>query len=153
MGQARKNIFPTTLASCRLGTLLLDHPAWGQTPNPWRSFIMDIPLLSWEEAEALSKQRRPSVVPHFDESRWLIQERKLVDSRGMATAFIGNHLMLKLIQILASVKKCNALICCREDVVGILKYMMIWKPEWKYSKDLLRRIGWNMVEDATMNPS
>ena len=61
--------------------------------------------------------------------------------------------MLKLIQILASVEKCDALICCREDVVGILKYMMIWKPEWKYSKDLLRRIGWNMVEDATMNPS
>ena len=35
----------------------------------------------------------------------------------------------------------------------ILKYMMIWKPEWKHSKDMLRRIGWSMVEAAIMNPS
>ena len=109
--------------------------------------------MSWEEAEELSKQRRPSVGPHFDESRWIIQERKLVDFRGMVTAHMGNHPMLKLVQILAPVKKCDMLICCREDVGGILKYMMVWKLEWKNSKDLLRRTGWSMVEAATMNPS
>ena len=92
-------------------------------------------------------------MPYFNESGWLIQERKLVDKRGMATTLMGNHPMLKLVQILAPVEKCDVLICCREDVVGILKYMMIWKLEWKHSKDLLRRIGWSMVEAATMNPS
>ena len=71
----------------------------------------------------------------------------------MATALIGNHPMLKLIQILMPVEKCDVLISCREDVVGMLKYMMIWKPEWKHSKDLLRRLGWSMVEVAAMNPS
>ena len=55
MGQAWKNIFPITPMSYRSGTLPLDHPAWGQMPNPWWSFITNIPLLSWEEAEALSK--------------------------------------------------------------------------------------------------
>ena len=43
----------------------------------------------------------------------------------MATTLMGNHPMLKLIQFLAPVEKCDVLICCREDVVGILMYMMI----------------------------
>lgn len=141
LGKAWKNIFPITLASFRMGILPLDHPAWGLTPNPWWRFITDLPLLSWEKAKVLSKQRRPSVVPHFDESRWIIQERKLVDFREMVTAHMGNHSMLKLVQIPAPVKGCNVLICYREDVVGILKYLMIWKLEWKSSKDLLRRLG------------
>ena len=101
----------------------------------------------------MSKQRRPSVVPHFDKSGWIIQERKLVNFRGMAIAHMGNHLMLKLVQILALVKSCDVLICCSEDVVGILKYMMVWKLEWKNSKDLLKRIRWSMVESAIMNPN
>ncbi|XP_023926428.1 uncharacterized protein LOC112037832 [Quercus suber] len=37
--------------------------------------------------------------------------------------------------------------------MGILKYMIIWKLEWKHSKDLLRRLGWSMVKGAAMNPS
>ena len=40
-----------------------------------------------------------------------------------------------------------------EDVVGILKHMMIWKLEWNHSTELLRRLGWNMIEAATMKPS
>ena len=71
----------------------------------------------------------------------------------MATALMGNHPMLKLIQFLVPLEKCDVLISCREDVVGMLKYMMIWKPEWKHSKDLLRSLGWSMVEAAAMNPS
>ena len=50
-------------------------------------------------------------------------------------------------------EKCDVLMSCREDVEGILKYMMLWKPEWKHSKDLLRSLGWSMVEAAVMNPS
>ncbi|XP_050254456.1 uncharacterized protein LOC126700356 [Quercus robur] len=38
-----------------------------------------------------------------------------------------------------------------EDIMSILKYMMIWKPEWMGSKDFLRRMGWSMVEEAMMN--
>ena len=79
MGPVWKNIFPITLESRKTRIIPLDHPTWGLTPNPWWSFITEIPLISLEESEALSKQRKPSVVPHFDESRWLIQERKLVD--------------------------------------------------------------------------
>ena len=60
-------------------------------------------------------------MPHFDKSRWIIRERKLVDFRGMATADMWNHPMLKLVQILAPVNICDMLICYREDVEGILK--------------------------------
>ena len=54
-------------------------------------------------------------MPHFDKSGWIIQEKKLVDFRGMGTTHMGNHPMLKLVQILAPVKSCDVLICCRED--------------------------------------
>ena len=83
----------------------------------------------------------PSVRPHFDESGWVIQERLLVDRRGLVTTLMGNHPMLKLIQWLKPVEKCDVLMSCKEDVEGILKYMMLWKPEWKHSKDLLRSLG------------
>ena len=61
--------------------------------------------------------------------------------------------MLKLIQVIAPIEKSDVLICCREDVVGILKHMMIWKLEWNHSTDLLRMLGWSMIEAATMKPS
>ena len=70
---------------------------------------MDVSEVLWEMAKELSKQRRPSIVPYWDESGWIIQERKLVDFRGMATAHMGNHPTLKLIQIMALVKKCSVL--------------------------------------------
>ena len=97
LGRAWKKIFPITPTSIRTGFLPLDHPAWGQTPNPWWIFITDTPVLSWEEMEELNKQRMPSVMPHFDESGWIIRERKLVDFRRMATAHMWNHPMLKLV--------------------------------------------------------
>ena len=92
-------------------------------------------------------------MPHFNESGWIIQEREIVDFRGLASAHMVNHPMLKLIQILVPVKRCDLLICCREDTMRILKYMMIWKPEWNSSKDLLRRLGWTMVDAALLNPN
>jgi len=65
------------------------------------------------------------MVPHFDESGWFIQERNSVDFKEMASAHTGNHPTLKLIQILALVQKCDLLIYCKKDILGILKYMMI----------------------------
>ncbi|KAL0015593.1 hypothetical protein SO802_002662 [Lithocarpus litseifolius] len=106
---AWKHIFPITPTSVRTGNLPLDHPTWGQTPNPWWKFLTDTPLLLWEEAEELSNQRRPSIMPHFNESRWIIQERIPVDFRAMAAAYMGNHPMLKLVQILAPIKRCDVL--------------------------------------------
>jgi len=117
---AWKHIFPLTLTSIRIGLLDLDHQTWGHTPNLWWKFLTDIPLLSWEEAERLSRHLRPLVVPYFNESGWLIQERKIVDFRGMASAHMRNHPSLKLIQVLAPVQKCDLLICCKEDILGIL---------------------------------
>lgn len=116
---------------------------------------MDLPKVSWEKVEELNRQRRLSVVPHWDESRWLVQERKLADFRGMASAHLGNHPTLKLIQLMALIQRCDVLLCCREDILGILKYMMVWKPDWVASKDILKRIGWSVVETAMMsaNPS
>ena len=105
MGPALKNIFLITPESRRTGELQLDHLAWGLTPNPWWSFMTDIPLISWEESKTLSKQRKPSVRPHFDELGWVIQERLLVDRKGLVTTLMGNHPMLKLIQWLKSVEK------------------------------------------------
>ena len=64
-------------------------------------------------------------MPHWDESGWIIQERKLVDFKGAVTTHMGNHLSPKLNQILVLVQKLDALLYCREDIVGILKYMMI----------------------------
>lgn len=62
---------------------------------------------------------------HFDKSSWIFQERKLEDFRGMGTTYIVNHPILKLVQILVPVKSCDILICCKEDVLGILKYIMV----------------------------
>ena len=129
----------------------MEHKAWTLTPNPWWKFLTDVPKISWKATEDLNRQRRPFVMPHWDESGWIIQERKLVDFRGMATAHMGNHPTLKLIQIMAPVQKSDMLLSCREDILGILKYMLIWKPNWMASKDLLRRMGWSMVEAAAMN--
>ena len=124
LGRAWKHIFPITPSSIRIGNLVLNHPTWNLTPNLWWKFLTDVPAVSMEASEELSRQRRPSVVPHWDKSSWIIQERKLVDFRGAVTTHMGNDPSLKLIQILAPVQKLDALLCCREDVVGILKYMM-----------------------------
>lgn len=64
---------------------------------------------------------------------------------------MGNHLTLKLIQLIAPVQKCNVLLNCKGEISGILKHMIIWKLEWGASKDLLRRMGWSMVDIASMN--
>ena len=86
LGYDWKHLFSITPVSIRMGKLPLDHNAWSLTPNPWWKFYIDMPEISLEAAEELNRQRRPSVVPHWDESRWIIQERKLADFRGMATA-------------------------------------------------------------------
>ncbi|KAF3952717.1 hypothetical protein CMV_021756 [Castanea mollissima] len=87
LGYAWKHIFPISLASIRSGKLPLDHNTWSLVPNSWWKFYTDILEISWEAAEELSRQRRPSVMPpHWDKSEWIIQERKLVDFRGLATA-------------------------------------------------------------------
>ena len=70
--KALKQHFPIKQTSIKLGDLPVDHPAWGLTPNPWWKFLTDTPLVSWEEAEMLNRQRRPFVVPHYDESGWII---------------------------------------------------------------------------------
>ena len=138
---AWKTMFPLTQESRMTGYLDPDHLAWAITPNPWWKFLTDVPLISWEEVERLNKQQRPSMVPHYDESGWLIQERRVVDFKGSASAHMGNHQILKLVQILAPVQNCDLLICCKEDILGILKYLMIWKPDWIMGKDPLQRMG------------
>ena len=45
--------------------------------------------------------------------------------------------MLKLFQIMAPVKNCDVLLSCREDILDILKHMIIWKSDWRASK-----LGW-----------
>ena len=103
LGQVWKYIFPLTPTSIRSGNLALDHLAWNLTPNPWWKFLTDVLAVSTEASEELSRQRRPSIMPHWDESSWIIQERKLVDFKGAVIAHMGNHPTLKLIQILALV--------------------------------------------------
>nr|POE65428.1 hypothetical protein CFP56_70311 [Quercus suber] len=126
---AWKHIFPITPESMRIGNLALDHPAWGITPNPRWNFLTDMPLISEVEAEELNKLRRPLVPPHLDESGWLIQERKVIDFRGAASAHLGNFPTLKLFQVLKTVRNCDLLVCCKEEVKGILNYLTVWKPD------------------------
>nr|POE70882.1 hypothetical protein CFP56_76267 [Quercus suber] len=151
LGYAWKHLFPITPASIRSGKLPLDHNAWSLTPNPWWKFYTDVSEISLEAAEELSRQRRPSITPHWDKSEWIIQERKFVNFRGMAIAHWGNHPTLKLIQLMAPVQRCDVLLNCREEISSILKHMIIWKLEWGAPKDLLRRMGWSMVDTASMN--
>lgn len=150
---AWKNLFPLTTMSFRSGALDLNHLAWNTTPNPWWRFIIDMPLITKEEAMMLNEKRRPLVVPHLNESGWLVQERKVIDFRGTASGHMGDFPTFKLFQILIPVQKCDLLICCKEEIVGILKYMIVWKPDWMASRELLKKMGWSMMEDAAMRPN
>jgi len=69
---AWKHLFPLTPESIRNGDLELNHPAWRSTPNLWWMFSMDMPIITNKEARMLNEQRRPLVVPHLDEWRWLV---------------------------------------------------------------------------------
>ena len=76
-----------------------------------------------------------------------------MDLRGSVLTHIGNHPTLKLIQIRSSIQRRDFLLCCREDTMGILKYMMILKLNWETYKDLLSRLGWSTVDAVMMNPN
>jgi len=133
-----KHIFPITSSSNRTGNLPLDRLAWCLTPNPWWKFLTETHLITEKEVEELNRQRRPLIMPHLDESRWLVQERKVIDFSGTVASHMGNIPTMKLFQILASIRKCDLLVCCRDDIVGIQKDMVVWKPNWVASKDLLK---------------
>ena len=109
-----------------------------------------MPLISEVELKELNKLRRPLVMPHLDESGWLVKERKVIDFRGLASAYLGNFPTMKLFKFLKLVKKCDLLICCREEIQGILNYFTVWKPDWVASKDLFRRMGWSMLATSMM---
>ena len=86
----------------------------------------------------------------MDGSGWLVQERKVIDFRGSILLHLGNTPTLKLFQIVCPVKKCDLLVHCREEIHGILNHMVLWKPNWKASKELLRKVGWNMIASVMM---
>lgn len=142
---AWKHIFPITPTNVLTGNLPLDHPSWGRTLNPWWKFLMDTPLISEKEAQDLNKLRRPLVMPYLDELGWLVQERRVIDFKGLVWTFLGNMPTMKLFQILNLVKRFDLLLCCREEIQGILNYLIVWKLDWVVSKDLLRRLGWSMI--------
>ena len=89
-------------------------------------------------------------MPHLDESGWIVQERKVIDYKGSVSTHLGNMPTLKLFQILNPVKRCDLLVCCKEEIQGILNYLVVWKPDWVASKDLLRRLGWSMIASTMM---
>ena len=150
LGTMWKNLFPITPSSVRIGNLDLNHPAWGKTLKPWWKFLTDTPLITEVEARELNRLRRPLVTPHLDESGWLVQERKVIDFRGSVTAHMGNFPMMKLCQILNPITKCDLLVCCKEEIQGILKYMVLWKPNGVAFMNLLRSLGWSMMKNAMM---
>lgn len=92
-------------------------------------------------------------MPHLDEFRWMVQERKVIDFRGTAMTHLGNAPTMKLIQILRTVNKCDLLLDCREEIQGILNYLVVWKPDWVASKDLLRRMGWSIIASSMRGPN
>ena len=74
----------------------------------------------------------------------------MIDFKGSVSTHLGNMPTLKLFQILNLVKRCDLLVCCKEEIQGILNYLVVWKPDWAASKDLLRRLGWSMIASAMM---
>nr|POE98570.1 hypothetical protein CFP56_59494 [Quercus suber] len=116
LNKAWKHLFPITPTNVRTGNLPLDHPAWRVTPNLWWKFLTDLPLITEKEVEELNKLRRPLVIPHLDESGWLVQERKVIDFRGSAMTYLGNCPAMKLIQILKTINQCDLLLCYREEI-------------------------------------
>jgi len=56
----------------RIGNLVPNHLAWGATPNPWWKFLIDTLLIMEIEAKELNRIRTPLIMPHLDESRWLV---------------------------------------------------------------------------------
>ncbi|KAK9990872.1 hypothetical protein SO802_025857 [Lithocarpus litseifolius] len=66
---------------------------------------------------------------------------------------MGNLPMMKLYQTLNQISKCDLLVCCKEEIQGILKYLVTWKPNWEASTNLLRNLGWSLVEAAMMGPN
>ena len=80
-------------------------------------------------------------MPHLDEFRWMVQERKVIDFRGTAMTHLGNAPTLKLIQILQTVNKCDLLLDCREEIQGILNYLVVWKPDWVGLQGLAKEDG------------
>lgn len=60
---------------------------------------------------------------------------------------------MKLFQVLTQVQNCSLRICYREEIVGILKYMIVWKLNWMASKELLKKMAWSMMEAAAMRPN
>ena len=145
LATAWKHIFPITLSSVITGNLPLDHQVGVRTPNPWWKFLIHTLLILEKEAQKLNRLRRPLVMPHLDESGWLIQERRVIDFKGSVSMHMGNMPTMKLFQILKPIKRCDLLLCYREEIQGILNYMAMWKPNWVASKDLLRRLGWSMI--------
>ncbi|XP_050269430.1 uncharacterized protein LOC126713652 [Quercus robur] len=142
---AWKHIFPITLSNVITGNLLLGHQAGVRTPNPWWKFLIHTLLILEKEAQKLNRLRRPLVMPHLDESGWLIQERRVIDFKGSVSMHMGNMPTMKLFQILKPIKRFDLHLCYREEIQGILNYMAMWKPNWVASKDLLRRLGWSMI--------
>lgn len=66
---------------------------------------------------------------------------------------LGNCPTMKLVQILKTVSWYDLLLCCKEEIQGILNYLVVWKLDWVASKDLLRRMGWSMIASSMRRPS
>ena len=88
----------------------------GSNSESMVKFLTDVPLILMKEAQELNELRRPLVMPHLDKFEWLIQERKVIDFKGLAISHLGNFPTLKLFQTLNQAKKCDLLLCCREDI-------------------------------------
>uniref|UniRef100_A0A7N2N4Z5 Endonuclease/exonuclease/phosphatase domain-containing protein n=1 Tax=Quercus lobata TaxID=97700 RepID=A0A7N2N4Z5_QUELO len=125
----------------------------GNNTNPWWKFITNMPLISEKDAEELNRLRRPLVVPHLDEFGWLVQERKVIDFKRIVSMHLGNFPIMKLFQTFNPGKTCDLLISCREEIQGILNYMVLWKPNRVASKELLRRLGWSMIASSMVGPN
>lgn len=84
-----------------------------------------MPLISKKDAEELNRLRRPLVVPHLDESGLLVQERKVIHFRGTVSMHLENFPIMKLFQTLNPIRTCDLLSSCKEQIQGILNYMVL----------------------------
>nr|POF01814.1 hypothetical protein CFP56_06196 [Quercus suber] len=122
-------------------------------PNPWWKFLMDVPEVSVEMSEELSRQKRPSIVPH-----WELGQIQVDHSREEAGGFQrdGHSTYGKSsnAEIDPNYGSGEEMRCTFELQRGYPRHSEAHdnlEAGLGASKDLLRRMGWSMVEAAAMN--
>ena len=145
--QARKHIFPLTPESKRKGWLPLSDPVWMEWGCPWWIFSSDRPtkgeaqVFGWR---ALSPQSLDQSLKDLElEEEDVV--KKICLSKTRVVSCWGNVISKNLILAKATMGGSSLLISSREAQMGILEHMVFLAQGVKYSRRVLRGLGWRLL--------